>query len=352
MAGAGAAMGEATRGAAAGGEEKLGVALGADAVAALAAGIDAMFAGMDAPARALRRAVSALGAAIDDVSDDEAAAEATEANGAASKARQRLSGVMQMADEVAQRLDHVRIAEERIAAEAPEIRAAVRQVLARQLQGVAEDIRDRRDENVATLAELDAALERIAGAAPDAPVSAAHAAAKEMEAATLAPMEEAIAGLSRAAEAMSAAAGKADLAAMPDWLEPLYTMQEERRLHTAALAELGGNDGAQTAPAPTDAADATGKPRSVTAREAALAGVSRRLPTAESPAGFRLAFGSVLVGLVVISTLIALGRGGTPTWPGLGIFLIAHALATFGAASMLFRSGNARLARLRDEMER
>ncbi|MEM8758949.1 MAG: EAL domain-containing protein [Pseudomonadota bacterium] len=352
MAGAGAAMGEATGGAAGGGEEKLGVALGADAVAALAAGIDAMFAGMDAPARALRRAVSALGAAIDDVSDEDAAAEATEANGAASKARQRLSGVMQMADEVAQRLDHVRIAEERIAAEAPEIRAVVRQVLARQLQGVAEDIRDRRDENVATLAELDAALERIAGAAPDAPVSAAHAAAKEMEAATLAPMEEAIAGLSRAAEAMSVAAGKADPVAMPDWLEPLYTMQEERRLHTAALAELGGNDGEQTAPAPTDAADATGEPGSVTPREAALAGVSRRLPKAESPAGFRLAFGSVLVGLVVISTLIALGRGGTPTWPGLGIFLIAHALATFGAASMLFRSGNARLARLRDEMER
>ncbi|MEL6575320.1 MAG: diguanylate cyclase, partial [Pseudomonadota bacterium] len=337
-------MSEAT-GAVSGGDD----AVGAAAAAALAAKVDAMFAGMDAPARALRRAVSALGGVADALNDAEAAAEVAEATGAAGKARQRLSGVMQMADEVAQRLDHVRIAEERIEAAEPPVRAVVRHVLARQLLGVAEDIRDRRDENVATLAELDASLERIAKAAPEAPVDEARKAARAMEGATLAPMEAAIAALNATAEATALGLEDAAAEAMPDWLEPLYTMQEERRLHTAALAELA-DGGRRVTEDAAGAEDTVGERPS--AREAALAILSERLPKAESPAGFRLALGSVLLGLVILSTLIAVGRGGAPTWPGLGIFLIAHALATFGAASMLFRTGNERLSQLRDDMER
>ncbi|MEL6768904.1 MAG: EAL domain-containing protein [Pseudomonadota bacterium] len=325
-------------------------AVGAAAAAALAAKVDAMFAGMDAPARALRRAVAALGGVAETLKEQDAVAEVTEATGVASKARQRLSGVMQMADEVAQRLDHVRIAEERIEASDAPVRGIVRHVLARQLLGVSEDIRDRRDENAATLAELDASLERIARAAPDAPVAEARKAARAMEEATLAPMEEAVAALLAAAEAAAPPQHEADASVLPDWLEPLYTMQEERRLHDAALAELSG-EGPRSDVDDTEGA-AEGTPQRPAARDIALAAIANRLPKTESPAGFRLALGSVLLGLVGISTLIALARGGTPTWPGLGIFLIAHALATFGAASMLFRTGNERLARLRDDMER
>lgn len=262
-------MSEAT-GAVSGGDD----AVGAAAAAALAAKVDAMFAGMDAPARALRRAVSALGGVADALNDAEAAAEVAEATGAAGKARQRLSGVMQMADEVAQRLDHVRIAEERIEAAEPPVRAVVRHVLARQLLGVAEDIRDRRDENVATLAELDASFERIAKAAPEAPVDEARKAARAMEGATLAPMEAAIAALNATAEATASGLEDAAAEAMPDWLEPLYTMQEERRLHTAALAELA--DGGRRATEDATGAEDTVRERP-SAREAALAILSEQI---------------------------------------------------------------------------
>ncbi|MEM7498075.1 MAG: EAL domain-containing protein [Pseudomonadota bacterium] len=334
----------------------------AEKATALAGQLETVFAAIDAPARSLRRAVSSLARDIADAGADVPEA-ASEKAATAARARQRLSGVLQVADEAAQRIDHVRIALESCAnAEAPDgsgaawsddgERAAIRQVVARQLSGLAEDILDRRDENAAAAKDLTDALDALVEAWPDASVDASREALVAAEEVAIAPLGTLAEALREAASAVEPEASAPIAAAPPPWLEALYTMQEERVLHAAALTDMAGDAVADVDGAPETGQSAAPAEPIGQVLEARLASLYARLPTAESPAGFRLALAAISIGLIAISGVIAFGRGGTPTWVGLGIFLVAHTLAILGAASMLFRHGNLRTKRLAEDMER
>ncbi|MGF1553524.1 MAG: putative bifunctional diguanylate cyclase/phosphodiesterase [Paracoccaceae bacterium] len=141
--------------------------------------------------------------------------------------RRRLSETSQEADAVAQRLEHVATARAAIAGGVADAPAAAHVVEAL-MTGLAETVRDRADDVVATTARLAAMLDATgeAGASAREALARVERAAGEALREAAAALEATIEG----APAPESLAG-ADLA----WLEALYTMDAERALHAGAI---------------------------------------------------------------------------------------------------------------------